>query len=73
MPTVRGWVALIAASLAAFWVTRASQYHQLALGLLLSAIALLILLLLVELVWQVLEVISGSEHPHPTDRTEWRE
>jgi len=73
LPSAWGWLALIAASLALFWTTRASQYHQLAQGSLLSSIALLILLLLVEPVWQVLEAIVGSEHPHPADRTERRE
>ena len=70
MPSAWGWVAFIAASLAVFWATCASQYHQLAPGSLLSSIALL---LLVELVWQVLEAIFRSEHPRPADRTERRE
>jgi hypothetical protein len=55
--------------LAIFWTTRGSQFHQFALGLLLSSITLLILLSLVELLWQVLEPMFGSEHSDPTDRS----
>ena len=71
--TAWSWAAFIAATLAVFWATRGSQYHRLALGLLLSSITLLILLSLVELVWQVLEAMFGPEHPDSTDREEWRE
>jgi hypothetical protein len=66
--TAWSWAAFIAAALVVFWATRGSQYHQLALGLLLSSITLLILLSLVELVWQVLEAMLGSKHADPTDR-----
>lgn len=67
------WAAFIAAALAVFWVMRGSQYHQLALGLLLSSITLLILLSLVELAWQVLEATFGFGHSDSTDGGERRE
>ena len=64
--TIWSWAALVAASLIVFWTTRGNRYHQLALGILLSSITLLILLSLVELVWRVLETVFGSG---TTDRT----
>ena len=67
------WAAFIAAALVAFWATRQTQYHQLALGLLLSSITLLILLSLVELAWQLLEATFGSGHPDSTDGGDRRE
>ena len=50
LPVAWSWAAFIAAALAVFWSTRGGQYHQLALGLLLASITLLVLLSLVELV-----------------------
>jgi hypothetical protein len=50
-----------------FWSTRGGQYHQLALGLLLASIALLVLLSLVESVWQVLEATFGFGSPDSID------
>jgi hypothetical protein len=67
------WAASIAAALVAFWATRETQYHELALGLLLSSITLLILLSLVELAWQVLDATFGSGHPDSTDGGDRRE
>lgn len=67
------WAALIAAALIAFWLTRATEYHQLALGILLSSVTLLILLSLVELVWQVMWVIFGSDQADSTNRTHGRQ
>ena len=72
-PTVWSWAALIAAALIAFWATRGIEYHQLALGILLSSVTLLVLLSLVELVWQALEAIFGSRQSDTTDRPEPRE
>jgi hypothetical protein len=40
--------------------TRGNEYHQFASGILVSSVSLLVLLWLVELVWQVLEAILGS-------------
>jgi RsiW-degrading membrane proteinase PrsW (M82 family) len=70
--TVWSW-ALIAAALIAFWATRGTEYHQLALGILLSSVTLLVLLSLVELVWQALEAMFGSGQSDATDRPERRE
>jgi uncharacterized membrane protein len=71
--TVWSWAALIAAALIAFWATRRTEYHQLALGILLSSVTLLLLLSLVELVWQALEAMFGSGQSDATDRPEPRE
>jgi uncharacterized membrane protein len=70
--TVWSWAALIVASLIAFWVTRGTEYYQLAFGILLSSVTLLILLSLVELVWQALEAIFGSGQSDATNRPERR-
>jgi hypothetical protein len=67
--TVWSWGALTAGALISFWATRGTEYHQLALGILLSLVSLLILLSLVELVWQALEAVSGqSDAPNRPDR-----
>jgi hypothetical protein len=66
------WAALIAAALIAFWATRGTDYHQLALGILLSSVALLILLSLVEVVWRALEATFGSGQSDATDLPERR-
>jgi uncharacterized membrane protein len=70
--TAWSWAALIAAALIAFWTTRGTEYHQLALGILLSSVALLILLSLVEVVWRALEATFGSGQSDATDRPERR-
>lgn len=59
--TVLSWVALIVAALIAFWATRATQYRQLGVGILLSSATLLCLLLLFEAVWQLLLAVLGFE------------
>jgi uncharacterized membrane protein len=66
------WATLIAAALIAFWATRGTEYHQLALGILLSSVALLILLSLVEVIWRALEAMFGSGQSDATDRPERR-
>ena len=71
--TAWSWAALIAAALIAFWATRGTEYHQLALGIVLSSVTLLVLLSLVELVWQALEAMFGSGQSDATDRPERRE
>jgi uncharacterized membrane protein len=71
--SVWSWTALIAAALITFWATRGTQYHQLALGILLSSVALLVLLSLVELVWQAFEAMFGSGQSDSADRREPRE
>lgn len=59
--TAWSWAALIAAALVAFWLTRGTSYHRLALGVLLSSVTLLILLSVFELLWQALAVIFDSD------------
>jgi hypothetical protein len=66
--TVWSWAGLIAAALIAFWATRGTEYHQLALGILLSSVTLLVLLSLVELVWQALEAMLGRGQSDAIDR-----
>ena len=70
--TAWSWAGLIAATLIVFWATRGTEYHQLALGILLSAVTLLILLSLVEVVWQALEATFGSGQSDATNRAERR-
>jgi hypothetical protein len=59
---------LVAAALAGFWFTRGTPYHQFALGVLLSSVSLLVLLFLVEVIWQTLAPISGAGQSDTTDR-----
>lgn len=59
--TIWSWAALIAAALIIFWVTRGAQYHQLALGILLSSMTLLVALFLFEVLWRLLEAIFDTE------------
>lgn len=70
--TACSWAALIAAALIAFRATRGTEYHQLALGILLSAVTLVILLSLVEVMWRALEATFGSGQSDATDRPERR-
>jgi hypothetical protein len=48
-----GWACLIIAALVAFWLTEATQYHQLAAGILMSSSTLFILLALFECLWRM--------------------
>jgi hypothetical protein len=48
-----GWACLIIAALVAFRLTEATQYHQLAAGVLMSSSTLFILLALFECLWRV--------------------
>jgi hypothetical protein len=69
--TIWSWVVLIAAALIAFRVTGGTQYHALALGVLLASITLLILLFLFEVAWQLLEMLFDSADPRaPSDQAE---
>lgn len=70
--TVWSWAALIAAALIAFGATRATHYRQLGVGILLSSVFLLVLLLLFEAGWRLLQVVFGFEPADQTDRTERR-
>lgn len=66
--TVWSWAALIAAALIAFLVTRATQYRQLGVGILLSSATLLGLLLLFELLWQLVHAALGLDQSDEMDR-----
>jgi hypothetical protein len=48
-----GWGCLIIAALVAFRLTEATQYHQLAAGILMSSSTLFILMALFECLWRV--------------------
>ena len=48
-----GWACLIIAALVALWLTEATQYHQLAAGILMSSSTLFILLALFECLWRM--------------------
>jgi hypothetical protein len=65
--TIWSWAALIAAALIIFWVTRGAQYHQLALRILFSSIALIVALLLFEALWRLLEAVFDTERSDATD------
>ena len=49
-----GWACLIVASLIAFWLTEGTQYHQLAVGIMMSASTLFILMAIFECIWRLL-------------------
>lgn len=61
--TAWSWAALMAAALAGFWLTQGTQYHQFALGVLLSAVSLLVLLFLVEVIWQAAAAAFARDRP----------
>jgi hypothetical protein len=71
--TAWSWSGLIALALIALLAIDGTQYHQLALGVLLAAVTLLILLSSVEFVWQAFEALLGSGRSDASDRTEERE
>jgi hypothetical protein len=50
-PALAGWSCLIIAALVAFRLTEATQYHQLAAGVLMSSSTLFILMALFECLW----------------------
>jgi hypothetical protein len=49
-----GWACLIIAALVAFRLTEATQYHQLAAGILVSSSTLFVLMALFECLWRML-------------------
>lgn len=59
--TAWSWAALMAAALAGFRITQGTQYHQFALGVLLSSVSLLVLLFLVEVIWQAVAAALARE------------
>lgn len=50
---IASFAALIAGALIFFWISRGTQYHQLAIGILLSAVTLAAALTLFEICWRI--------------------
>jgi hypothetical protein len=50
---VAAFAALIASSLIFLWISRGTQFHQLAIGILLSAVTLSVALALFEICWRI--------------------
>ena len=71
--TIWFWTTLIAAALVAFWATRGTPFHPLALAILLSSLSLLIALSIFELVWAALKAVFDPESPEAADRRKKRE
>jgi hypothetical protein len=51
--SITSLAALIGGAIIFFWISRGTQFHQLAIGILLSAITLTLALALFELCWRV--------------------
>lgn len=51
--SIASFAALIGGAIVFFWFTRGTQFHQLAIGILLSAITLTVALALFELCWRI--------------------
>jgi hypothetical protein len=51
--TIASFAALTCGALAFLWISRGTQYHQLAIGIMLSAMTLALALALFELCWRV--------------------
>jgi hypothetical protein len=56
--TIAGWSTLILAAMVFFALTLATTYHQLAMGLLTSAIVLPCCLIIFEIIWQAVAAIA---------------
>jgi hypothetical protein len=59
-------VVLIAGGVIFFWMSRGTQFHQLAIGIVLSAVTLMVGLVLVELCWWA--GIRAAKRLHWLDR-----
>jgi hypothetical protein len=57
--TVASFAALICGAMIFLWISRGTQFHQLAIGIMMSAITLTIALALFELCWRA-SLISGE-------------
>ena len=53
LSALAGWVCLIAVSLIAFRLTEGTQYHHLAVGLMMSSLSLFVLMTLFECLWRL--------------------
>ena len=50
-----GWTAVIGGAVIAFWLSEATSFHQLAVGILLSSGTLFVLMSLVEIIWRTID------------------
>jgi hypothetical protein len=57
--TVASFAALICGAMIFLWISRGTQFHQLAIGTAMSAITLSVALALFELCWRVGLVVAG--------------
>jgi hypothetical protein len=55
-----GWVAAICIAAIIFWISRGTPYHQLAIGILASAVTLFVLMSLVEGAWFAADELLGK-------------
>lgn len=63
-PALGGWACLIVASLIAFWLTEGTPYHQLAVGVMMSASTLFILMAIFECIWRLLvDDVTADDGP----------
>jgi hypothetical protein len=59
-----GWAAAICAAAIIFWISRGTPYHQLAIGILASAITLFVLMSIVEGAWFAADEFIGKGVDH---------
>lgn len=59
-----GWAAAITAASIMFWISRGTQYHQLAIGLLASSVSLFVSMSLVEGAWFAAVEFFGGGTDH---------
>lgn len=57
------WAAAVAAALIFLWASSGTALHHFAIGILLSVLVLLVLLLIVEVIWQALEPVLDPPRP----------
>jgi hypothetical protein len=63
-----GWAALIGCALVAYWISRDTSYHQLAVGVLAAAVTLLVVMLVFEAVWEIAAAVIDSPGGNSGDR-----
>jgi hypothetical protein len=59
---ISSFAALIGGAMIFLWISRGTQFHQLAIGIMMSAIALTLALALFELCWHLVTRFFGSEN-----------
>lgn len=65
---LRAWVAVISAALIMFWISRGTEYHQLAIGLLASSVSLFAAMSLFEFVWLAIAAFLETKTPEHRHR-----